>query len=81
MRFIAVAKVAQVYIAGKGDTDILLELSDAPGEEPKTFQAVRLLLFRSFSLTLLQAVQSLYEIGEGINSSSRISTVRGMTSL
>ena len=41
MRFIAVVKVKIAYAAGKGDADIVLELSDAPDEELKTFHAVR----------------------------------------
>ena len=81
MRFITVVKVAKVYTTGKGDADILLELSDAPDEVPETFRAVRLLLFKSLSLTPLQAIQSLYEIGAGIDGNLSILTVRGVTVL
>ena len=81
MRLIAVVKVKIVYAAGKGDADIVLELSDAPYEEPKTFQAVCFPLFKSLSMTPLQAVKALYEIGAGIDGNSSISAVRGVTVL
>ena len=76
-----VTTVTNAYVAGKGDADIVLELSNAPDEKPETFQAVHLLLLKCPSLTSLQAVRSLYDISREIEGNSSISTVREVTLL